>query len=79
MVWLGTISYSVDMIHTIFGKIIEGLSTEMSTPSPFAGSFMLATMFAALFLVSTISYWMFENPTRTRITACWDEKSGSTR
>jgi peptidoglycan/LPS O-acetylase OafA/YrhL len=64
MVWLGTISYSVYMIHTIFGKIVVGLSNKLPPPSPIVGLLMLGGVFASLLLVASLSYWLFENPTR---------------
>ena len=64
MVWLGTISYSVYMIHTIFGKIVVGLSDEFPTPSPFVGVILLIGLFTSLLMVSSLSYSLFENPAR---------------
>ena len=64
MVWLGTISYSVYMIHTIFGKIVVGLASKLPSPSLFVGALLLAAVFASLLLVSSLSYWLFENPAR---------------
>lgn len=68
-IWLGTISYSIYMIHTIFGKIVIGLAQKMPSPSsPMIGSALLAGMFGILLLISSLSYYLFENPTRKWIT-----------
>jgi peptidoglycan/LPS O-acetylase OafA/YrhL len=63
VVWLGTISYSIYMIHTLFGKIIAGLASIVD-PSPVSGIFMLIGVFALLLAISTLSYHWFENPAR---------------
>jgi peptidoglycan/LPS O-acetylase OafA/YrhL len=63
VVWLGTISYSIYMIHTLFGKIIAGLASKVD-PSPVSGIFMLIGVFALLLAISTLSYHWFENPAR---------------
>jgi len=68
MVWLGTISYSVCMIHTIFGKLVVGLSNKLPPPSPLVGALLLAGVFASLLLVSSASYRLFENPARKWLT-----------
>jgi len=68
-VWLGTISYSVYMIHTIFGKIVVGLAQKLPPPpTPVIGAILLAVVFGILLLVSSISYHFFENPARKWIT-----------
>jgi peptidoglycan/LPS O-acetylase OafA/YrhL len=63
VVWLGTISYSIYLIHTLFGKVIAGLSSHIS-PGPVGGCFLLIGMFSALIAVSGLSYRFFENPAR---------------
>lgn len=67
-VWLGTISYSVYMIHTLFGKIIIGLSQSIPKLPHIGGVVVLIFIFAALLLASTLSFHFFENPARLWIT-----------
>lgn len=74
-VWLGTISYSVYMIHTIFGKIVVGLAQKLPFPSTSViGGLLLATVFGILLLVSSILYYLFENPAKKWITKIGDKR-----
>jgi peptidoglycan/LPS O-acetylase OafA/YrhL len=65
----------VYMIHTIFGKIVVGLSNKLPPPpSPFVGALLLAGVFASLLLVSTLSFHFFENPARKWLTKRWESR-----
>lgn len=64
MVWLGSISYSVYMIHTIFGKLVSGLAQRIPHFSFATGSLILVGVFAILLAVSSLSYSLFETPAR---------------
>jgi peptidoglycan/LPS O-acetylase OafA/YrhL len=63
VVWLGTISYSIYLIHTLFGKIVAGLASKID-PGPMTGVLMLILVFALLLGISSLSYHWFENPAR---------------
>jgi peptidoglycan/LPS O-acetylase OafA/YrhL len=64
MVWLGSISYSVYMIHTIFGKLVSGLASRIPHFSFATGTLVLVGIFTILLAVSSLSYSLFETPAR---------------
>ncbi|MDA7684070.1 acyltransferase [Akkermansiaceae bacterium] len=66
-VWFGVISYSIYMMHTLFGKVIN--ATRKYLPeSEFLNLIIGGVTLAAIFVVSSLVYRYFEIPLRNWIT-----------
>ena len=66
LVWLGAISYSIYMLHSLFGKVVNGLSAFLPQ-NVFLLMLIASLIISGILLVSHLTYSFFEVPCRNFI------------